>query len=385
MNRELLAWHARRAAAGLNVLNLASWICLVASCAFWLNIHWTLLAPWTVDASGAGTLSLSRTIIAVTMGLVYAIVLPVLWSMLLPSTPAGMLLQSTRLRTAGFVFVIAATMYLSYHAGTMLLTWWAAQPLVAATDQIIWMTFACLIAFIGIPAITWVQTTPEQWADQIRQAHLVHRLRMQHNADIAILKITLLRAQQKAAAGIANLLPAERQELVATLQALFQGQNETIRAIAGTFQHMADFELEFPTMGDERMSQAFHYVAQELDRSAETVRIPPALTSTSVPDAGLPPASIHDVLPAAASRVADRPGDSAGPLRTIADRRAGDEQALQVARRELHGAWRRADLEQTLGIQKSAACDFIKRWKAQGIVTELSEPKFHYAFREERP
>ena len=137
------------------------------------------------------------------------------------------------------------------------------------------MAIACLIAFIGIPALAWVQATPEQWVEQIRQAHLVHRLKIQHAADIAILKTTLLRAQQKTAAGIANLMPAERQELVDTLRALFEGQNETLRAIAGTFRNVADIELNFRTGNEDDLAQTFAYVADELEQTAMQVKTNP--------------------------------------------------------------------------------------------------------------
>ena len=132
-----------------------------------------------------------------------------------------------------------------------------------------------IIAFIGIPALAWVQATPEQWVEHIRQAHLVHRLKIQHAADIAILKTTLLRAQQKTAAGIANLMPAERQELVDTLRALFEGQNETLRAIAGTFRNVADIELTFRTGNEDDLSQTFAYVTDELERTARQVQMTP--------------------------------------------------------------------------------------------------------------
>ena len=47
----------------------------------------------------------------------------------------------------------------------------------------------------------------------MRQAHLVKRYELQTQADIAILRATLLRAQEKALLGFANLTLDEREEL----------------------------------------------------------------------------------------------------------------------------------------------------------------------------
>ena len=363
----------RRATVGSNLLHAASFICLVASAIFWLNLYWSLLNPPIVSVPA---------LIAISMGIVYAVVLPVLWSMLIPSTPAGMLLQRTRTRTWGFIFVVAASIYLTFHAWTVLSTWWSVQPNVHATGQERWMAMACLIAFIGIPALAWVQATPEQWVEHIRQAHLVHRLKIQHAADIAILKTTLLRAQQKTAAGIANLMPAERQELVDTLRALFEGQNETLRAIAGTFRNVADIELTFRTGNEDDLSQTFAYVADELERTARQVQTTPdhalELPNYHAVTTAAPPSST--TYSNASGRVPNVPVDAHGNAR---QRTTTHDPALPyaveygAARTQLRPTWSVKQLAETLSIEESTARGILGVWITAGLVDKTNLRGFY--------
>lgn len=362
---------ARRATVGTNVLDAAALLCLIASATFWLNLYWSLLAPPAFSVSA---------LIAVSMGLVYAVVLPVLWSMLIPSTPAGMLLQSTKTRTWGFTFVVAASVYLTFHAWTVLSAWWSVQPNVQTTGQELWMAVACLIAFIGIPALAWVQATPEQWVEQIRQAHLVRKLKIQHAADIAILKTTLLRAQQKAAVGVANLMPAERQELVDTLRALFEGQNETIRAIAGTFRDVADVEVAFRVSDEDELAQTFDVVADELERASQLVR-----TQADAPALGA-----GGTLPASASDGSQRVGAARVPTQGNAAQRStthdsGIPYAVEydAARTQLRPTWSVKQLATTLSIEDSTARGILSEWMAAGLVDKTNLRGFYRFVGEE--
>lgn len=366
---------ARRAAVGSNVLDAASLICLSASAIFWLNLYWSLLSPTGISVSA---------LIAVSMGLVYAVVLPVLWSMLIPSTPAGMLLQSTRTRTWGFIFVVAASIYLTFHAWTVLSAWWSVQPNVHATGQELWMAVACLIAFIGIPALAWVQATPEQWVEQIRQAHLVRRLKIQHAADIAILKTTLLRAQQKAAAGIANLMPAERQELVDTLRALFEGQNETLRAIAGTFRNVADVELSFRTSDEDEMAQTFAYVADELERASRLVKtdaVAPALPDHSAITT-TPPVTRSSASARAATSMAAAQGNT-GQRAAAQDNATPYAVEYDSARTQLRPTWSARQLAEALSVEELTARGILGAWMTAGVVDKTNLRGFYRFTTEE--
>lgn len=242
------------------------------------------------------------------------------------------------------------------------------------------MAVACLIAFIGIPALAWVQATPEQWVEQIRQAHLVRKLKIQHAADIAILKTTLLRAQQKAAVGVANLMPAERQELVDTLRALFEGQNETIRAIAGTFRDVADVEVAFRVSDEDELAQTFDVVADELERASQLVR-----TQANAPALGT-----SGTLSASASDASQRVGAACVPTQGNAAQRttthdSGIPYAVEydAARTQLRPTWSVKQLATTLSIEDSTARGILGEWVAAGLVDKTNLRGFYRFVGEE--
>jgi hypothetical protein len=246
-----------------------SWIaltCVVASGMFWFHLHWLLIEPRSIAEAG----------IALGMGLVYTLVLPALWTMLIPSTPAGMLLQKTQLRTWGFAFVIAGALFLTWHAATIFRIWWLSRPAVAQSGQDLALTVACLIAFIGVPALAWVQVTPEQWVAQVQQAHLVKKLEAMHAADIAAAKIAYYRALRTLAKGLANATVAERAETMQVFKALFSGMNDTLLAVAGTFREVAGVELAVPALDDTTIGDRCDQVAQLVEQAITLINDPPA-------------------------------------------------------------------------------------------------------------
>jgi hypothetical protein len=362
----------RQAAAATNVLHAASPICLFASASFWLVLYWSLLAPQSVFSSQA--------LIATLMGLVYAVVLPVLWSILMPNTPAGMLLQQTRYKTWGFAFVIAASGFLTYHAGGLLYVWWDSQPNVHQSGQTLFLTIACVISFVGIPALAWVQATPEQWLEQVKQWHQINRLKTQQAADIAILKSRLLWAQQKAAVGVANLLPAERAELVATMRGLFQGMNETIDDIAGAFRNVADVEYSFRQSDSDDIYRVFDSVAEQLERHAAAVAIPVTPHSDDLerdePAAlTLAPASRSEAgqnVPTAKPSRAGDPGSS----------RITSDEAYRLARENLQPAWMARDLAIVLNIEEPTARKLVGDWRRAGLISSAGLMRGRYNFTE---
>src|SRR5689334_4836964 len=91
--------HVRPATVARNALDTLAAVLLGGALAFWFVLYWKLLSPPTL-------LSL-ETIGVVVLALVYGLASPLLWSALVPTTPAGQLLQRTQWRTIGFAFIIA--------------------------------------------------------------------------------------------------------------------------------------------------------------------------------------------------------------------------------------------------------------------------------------
>lgn len=244
----------QRATVARSALDVIAMIFLGCAFAFWGVAFWQLLAP-------PALLSL-LSIQAVVLALVYALATPLLWSMLVPTTPAGQLLQKTQWRTIGFYAIIGAAIFLSYQAEWMLEAWLYAQPGIRDAGMARGLALSLSIAFILCPALAWVQLTPERWLQQIQQAHQVKRLEIQQRGELAILKARILWATQRAAVSYANLLPGEQQEVLATIKGLFMSIGDTQRDIARTLQ--IDADLSRTILDDERIASDLDYVAEAL-------------------------------------------------------------------------------------------------------------------------
>jgi hypothetical protein len=156
---------------------------------------------------------------------------PSLVSFLIPWSPAGMLLQKVNMRTIGYIVVIGCALYLMYYSYYIQTAWWAAQPVVADANLVSQQMLIGLIGFIIIPALLWTPVSSDELVEQVRQAHLVKRYELQTQADIAILRATLLRAQQLALKGFANLTIQERQELAGAMNGLMTSLDRTLREV----------------------------------------------------------------------------------------------------------------------------------------------------------
>ena len=59
-----------------------------------------------------------------------ALIIPLFWSILVPTTPAGQLLQKTQWATVGFWVILGAALYLTKYAYEWISIWWASQTIV---------------------------------------------------------------------------------------------------------------------------------------------------------------------------------------------------------------------------------------------------------------
>src|SRR4051812_6707944 len=252
---------ARRASSGRTALSILAGVFLAASLLFWGVLHWTVF----VSPHGG----IPQIAVALVMTVIYAFALPLLLSMLVPTTPAGQMLQKTQWKTVGFPVIIASAVFLAWHARNLMVLWFAGQPNIAESQQEAAYTLAALIGFVVIPALAWVQVTPERWLQEIQQAHLVKKLEEEQRGELAIIKARLLWAEQKAAIGYARLLPAEQKEVRDTLRGLLMGIADTQRGIARTMGIQA--ELERTIMGDTDIADTLDYVEQQLEKPARLI------------------------------------------------------------------------------------------------------------------
>lgn len=258
---------ARRYSAGRTVLDTLALVFLLCSIAFWGVLHWQVLVT-----PGGGV---PQMIVAAVMTLVYSLALPVLLSALVPSTPAGQLLQKTQWATIGFWVIIPSVTFLVWHAYNLMASWFAAQPTIADAGLARMYTISALIAFVVIVALAMTQVSPERWIREVEQAHAVRKLELMQKGELAIVKARLLWAEQKALVGYARLLPAEQKEVIDTMRGLLMGIGDTQRSIARTLGIQGDIERSI--MGDADIADTLDYVSQQLERPATS--IDKALTS----------------------------------------------------------------------------------------------------------
>lgn len=189
-------------------------------------------------------------IVAIAFTAILVLAPPSLTSFLIPWSPGGMLLQKINARTWGYAVIIGAALYLLYYSFEIQYSWWASQPTVASTGLILQQVIIGIIGFIIIPALLWTPVTSEELVEQVRQAHLVRRYELQTQADIAILRATLLRAQEKALIGFANLTVQEKEELAGVMRGLVKGIDGTLRDIGDSVKTVSGAAIPFSSLDD---------------------------------------------------------------------------------------------------------------------------------------
>ena len=187
--------------------------------------------------------------------------------------PAGMLLQKINARTWGYPVIIGAALYLIYYSFQIQWSWWAAQPIVSDAGLVYQQVLIGIIGFIIIPALLWTPVSSDELVEQVRQAHLVKRYELQTQADIAILRATLLRAQEKALIGFANLTVQERQELAAVMRSLVAGIDNTLREVGQTVRTVSGVAMPFDGLLEDNIEvrDVLDYITESLESTALAV------------------------------------------------------------------------------------------------------------------
>lgn len=236
------------------LLALLALIAMVGSAVYWWGVQSQLTSNWVVAAAFTAILVLAP---------------PSLTSFLIPWSPGGMLLQRINARTIGYTVIIGSALYLLYYSFEIQYSWWAAQAAVAETGLILQQVIIGIIGFIIIPALLWTPVTSEELFEQVRQAHLVRRYELQTQADMAILRATLLRAQEKALRGFANLTIQEREELAGVMRGLVKGIDQTLRDIRDSVKTVSGATIPFSSLEDNEDIRGYlEYISESLTESA---------------------------------------------------------------------------------------------------------------------
>lgn len=194
---------------------------------------------------------------------------PSLVSFLIPWSPAGMLLQKINARTWGYTVILVCAMFLLYYSFQMQNAWWLSQRVVANSGYVLPQVLVGIIGFVIIPALLWTPVTSDELVEQVRQAHLVKRYELQTQADIAILRNTLLRAQEKALIGFANLTVQEREELASVMRGLVRGIDTTMKEIAASVKTVSGATIPFQALEDNDQIKGYlDYIGEALTETS---------------------------------------------------------------------------------------------------------------------
>ncbi|MBP1468000.1 hypothetical protein EYB53_019945 [Candidatus Chloroploca sp. M-50] len=374
----------RRAPTATRILDLAAWVGLLAGLLWWMHFFWLMITPSM----------LTELVLTAAFALAYAVVLPMLISMLFPGTPAGMLLAETRWRTFGHAIALGAAVFMVYHGFVAVWAWWQTRPVTVAAGQDLPLAIGTLIVFVVVPALSWVQMAPDQWVAEIVQAQQVKRLRAAQQANLMAARIQYARAMHLLKRGLANTTAAERAELAGTLIAMQRAENEAISQVAAQMRLLTGIDTGTPLLDDDHLLDQYDRLTYAMEQlvtpvnaayaeAPDAVAPPPAaplttpLTVPSETAAPAEPAARHEPPRPASSPPASSPPASSPPASSPAPSTAT---ALAVAQRELSGAWSRAQLETVLSVQKTKATALIRTWRSEGHLIELSDPAFHYAW-----
>lgn len=249
------------AKTGLAILAVVS---MIGSAAYW----------W-----GVQSILTNNKVVAMAFTAIMVLAPPSLVSFLIPWSPAGMLLQKINARTWGYTVIMVCAMFLLWYSFQIQNAWWMTQQVVAESGYVLPQVLVGIIGFVIIPALLWTPVTSDELVEQVRQAHLVKRYELQTQADIAILRNTLLRAQEKALIGFANLTVQEREELASVMRGLVRGIDSTMKEIATSVKTVSNATIPFTSLEDnEQIKGYLDYIGEAL---TETSLLPNSGSNTS--------------------------------------------------------------------------------------------------------
>jgi hypothetical protein len=248
------AWRRNKTAA--SILDVGAHLGLFVGVVFWNNFFWVLIAPT----------AMVEMLLSVAMSAGYALILPMLLSLLAPSTPAGMALAETKYKTWGHAIAVAAALFMVYHAFTVVWAWWKSRQIVLETGQDLFMAVGTLIIFVVVPALSWVQIAPDRWVAEVMQAQQVKRLKAAQEANLMAARIQYARAMALLKRGIANATVAERAELAGTFVAMYRAENEAIGKVADQMHILTGIDGGPSLIDDQQIQQRYHELTTSMER-----------------------------------------------------------------------------------------------------------------------
>jgi hypothetical protein len=365
----------RRRTSAMSVLDWIALFCLGASLLFWGVLYFTLIAPPLPQLA-------PQTFVALALTMMSALIIPLFWSILVPTTPAGQLLQKTQWGTIGFWVILGAALYMTWYARQWIGLWWFNQTIIRENNLDGPVTIFCLIGFVLVPSLAWTVVTPERWLLQIHQAREVRKIeRMMQLEDLSY-KAMIARTRAILNAELAGSAISRIPELAGLLMASEKLTRQALYQVAQGYSAMYNAELRLGLEHEPDLEERYRTTVNELVQAHnETPELPEAPVLSAAPPEN---AVAHAGVPAIGSRSAQdvEPVGAQSPLSRLS---TPARQNYIAARNVLgDGAWMRRDIEKALTCQHSEASERIKEWKQAGLVVDVNDPKWHYRFTEGR-
>jgi len=355
---------ARRRTTAMSVLDWIALFCLGASLLFWGVLYFTLIAPPLPQLAPQTFVSLALTIMS-------ALIIPLFWSILVPTTPAGQLLQKTQWGTVGFWVILASALYLTWYANKWIGIWWTSQTVIRENGLDGTVTIFCLIGFILVPSLAWTVVTPERWLIQIHQAREVRKVeRMMQLEDLSY-KAMIARARAILNAELAGSAVSRIPELAGLLLTSEKLTRQAIYQVAAGYSAMYNAELRLGLESEPDLEERYRSTVNQLVKANnESAELKSGSTKT------------QSQLIEVDLRTNSQPDHAVVPAHSRLSRLSSPARQNYIAACNVlgSGAWMRRDIERALSCQHSEASERIKEWKQAGLVVDVSDPKWHYRF-----
>src|SRR4051812_3437777 len=334
----------RRSTTATSVLDRIAIFCIGASLLFWAVLYFSLIAPPLPQIA-------PQTFVALALTVMSALIIPLFWSILVPTTPAGQLLQKTQWGTIGFWCILGAALYMTWYAHQWVGLWWFNQTVIRENNLDGPVTIFCLIGFVLVPSLAWTVVTPERWLLQIHQAREVRKIeRMMQLEDLSY-KAMIARTRAILNAELAGSAVSRIPELAGLLMASEKLTHQALYQVAQGYSAMYNAELRLGLESEpdleERYRTTVNYLVQAHN---ETPELP--APSNLVLEAN------HEANPEASQQVVP-----VGTQSSLSGLSTPARQNYIAARNALgEGAWMRRDLETALSCQKDVAAERVKEW-----------------------
>ena len=254
---------------GQQVLFLLSFGFVGAFLYWWYQAWQVVMTP--IGAAPASLLS-ALGIFTLVLSVVYAVVVPLFWSMLLPNSPTGAYLQKQTWAYPGQLAVLVFALVLTAFGGQTMWSWLqAAAPTVFQTGMQIPAFVAALVGSVFVPSMQFAYQSPGQQMLIIQQAHEIKKLRKLHDGEIAVIEGRMIRAAVLASMAWQDMLPRDHEEVYATVKGLTMGIADSLRRVARLQSVPADMQRALGIPEDAEIIAKMEQVQAWLEAPADQI------------------------------------------------------------------------------------------------------------------